>query len=39
VLIHINPLRASDEALADSARAEFTAADLGVDLAVIPLDG
>jgi len=39
VLIHVNPFQISDEALAKSARAEFAAADVGVDLAAIPLDG
>ena len=39
VLIHVNPLQVSDEALAKSARTEFAAADVGVDLAAIPLDG
>jgi ribonuclease BN (tRNA processing enzyme) len=37
VLIHINPLQPSDEALAESAQAEFAAAEVGVDLASIPL--
>ena len=37
VLIHVNPLSDSDEALAESARAEFTHAEVGTDLAAIPL--
>jgi ribonuclease BN (tRNA processing enzyme) len=37
VLIHVNPLNDSDEALAASARAEFPGAQVGMDLATIPL--
>jgi ribonuclease BN (tRNA processing enzyme) len=37
VLIHINPLQDSDEALADRAVTEFPAAEVGRDLAPIPL--
>jgi len=37
VLIHINPLQESDEALAESAHREFAGAEVGVDLASIPL--
>jgi ribonuclease BN (tRNA processing enzyme) len=37
VLIHINPLQQSDEALGASAAEEFAAVDVGVDLALIPL--
>jgi len=38
VLIHINPLQWSDEPLAESARHEFPNAEVGRDLASIPLD-
>jgi ribonuclease BN (tRNA processing enzyme) len=38
VLIHINPLQESDETLAESAHREFAGAEVGVDLASIPLD-
>ena len=37
VLIHINPLQETDEPLAESARHEFPSADIGFDLASIPL--
>jgi ribonuclease BN (tRNA processing enzyme) len=37
VLIHINPLQESDEALAASAAGEFAGVEVGVDLASIPL--
>ena len=37
VLIHINPLQESDEKLTESARAEFRGAEIGLDLAQIPL--
>jgi ribonuclease BN (tRNA processing enzyme) len=37
VLIHINPLQESDETLAESAHREFAGAEVGVDLASIPL--
>ena len=37
VLIHINPLQESDEALAESAKAEFAGAEVGLDLAPVPL--
>jgi len=38
VLIHINPLQDSDEALAASAASEFPAVQVGIDLAPILLD-
>jgi ribonuclease BN (tRNA processing enzyme) len=38
VLIHVNPLQDSDEALAASAAREFPAVQVGNDLASIPLD-
>jgi ribonuclease BN (tRNA processing enzyme) len=37
VLIHINPLQESDEALMASAAEEFAAVEVGVDLALLPL--
>jgi ribonuclease BN (tRNA processing enzyme) len=37
VLIHVNPLNESDEDLAASARAEFPGAQVGTDLATIPM--
>ena len=37
VLIHINPLSDSDEALAKSARAEFPHVEVATDLSAIPL--
>ncbi len=39
VLIHINPLQESDEALAASAAREFPDVRVGVDLEALPLDG
>jgi ribonuclease BN (tRNA processing enzyme) len=39
VLIHVNPLQESDEPLAESARREFAGAEVGIDLAPIPLVG
>ncbi|MDQ2909747.1 MAG: MBL fold metallo-hydrolase [Actinomycetota bacterium] len=38
VLIHINPLQESDEALAASAAREFPDAHVGIDLEALPLD-
>jgi ribonuclease BN (tRNA processing enzyme) len=38
VLIHVNPLQESDEELVASAAMEFPGAQVGVDLAAIPLD-
>jgi ribonuclease BN (tRNA processing enzyme) len=38
VLIHINPLQESDEALAEIAVKEFPDAEVGRDLALIPVD-
>lgn len=37
VLIHVNPLLDSDDVLRESARAQFQNAEVGVDLAGIPL--
>lgn len=37
VLIHVNPLQDSDEKLVESARNEFPGADVGLDMARIPL--
>jgi ribonuclease BN (tRNA processing enzyme) len=37
VLIHVNPLQDSDEDLAESAQREFPGAEVGMDLAPIPL--
>ena len=37
VLIHVNPLLDSDDALLESARAQFRNCEVGVDLAGIPL--
>lgn len=37
VIIHVNPFQTSDEALAAAAQAEFERAEVGVDLAEIPL--
>ncbi len=37
VLIHVNPLHDSDDALRESARAQFGNAEVGHDLAEIPL--
>lgn len=37
VLIHVNPLQDSDEKLVESARNEFPGAEVGLDLARIPL--
>ena len=37
VLIHVNPLLDSDDALRESARAQFRNCEVGVDLAGIPL--
>jgi len=37
VLIHINPLQETDEPLAESARHEFPGAEVGFDLASMPL--
>jgi ribonuclease BN (tRNA processing enzyme) len=39
VLIHVNPLQDSDDALAESAHAEFAGAEVAVDLSPIPLGG
>lgn len=36
-LIHVNPLEESDDALAAAARTEFAQAEVGVDLAPLPL--
>jgi ribonuclease BN (tRNA processing enzyme) len=37
VLIHVSPLQESDASLAESAQREFVEAEVGVDLASIPL--